>query len=59
MRLISKSLADHIYPDLSKLPMLVADEDFIEHLHEQGFESIELEELYIEYADWSKENVEA
>lgn len=41
------------------LPVLVADDDFIEHLHEQGFnESIELDELFIEYTDWAKENVD-
>jgi len=39
------------------LPVIVADDDFIEHLREQGFESIELEELYLEYEDWAAENV--
>jgi hypothetical protein len=40
------------------LPALVADDDFIEHLHEQGFEeTIEMDELVFEYLDWSKENV--
>jgi hypothetical protein len=39
------------------LPVLVADDDFIEHLHEQGFETIELDELFIEYNDWAVENV--
>ena len=40
------------------LPVLVADDDFIEHLHENGFnESIEMDELVFEYLDWSKENV--
>lgn len=43
---------------LHGLPVLVADDDFIEHLEEQGFESIELDELYIEYEDWAKENVD-
>lgn len=59
MRLISRSLKDALIPGLLELPALVADDDFIEHLHEQGFDSIELEELYVEYTDWSKENVEA
>jgi hypothetical protein len=41
------------------LPVLVADDDFIEHLHEHGFHStIELDELVIEYEDWAKENVD-
>lgn len=40
------------------LPVLVADDDFIEHLHEQGFETIEFDELVIEYDDWASENVE-
>ena len=39
------------------LKVLVADDDFIEHLHEHGFDTIEADELYIEYADWAKENV--
>ena len=42
------------------LPVLVADEDLIEHLHENGYsESIEMDELVFEYLDWAKENVEA
>lgn len=41
------------------LPVLVADDDFIEHLHEHGFsETIEMDELVFEYLDWSKENVD-
>ena len=40
------------------LPVLVADDDFIEHLHENGFnETIEMDELVFEYLDWAKENV--
>lgn len=39
------------------LPVLVADDDFIEHLYEQGFETIELDELFIEYDDWAANNV--
>ena len=39
------------------LPVMVADDDFIEHLREQGFDSIELDELYLEYEDWAAENV--
>lgn len=41
------------------LPVLVADDDFIEHLHEHGFDTtIELDELWVEYEDWAAENVE-
>jgi len=39
------------------LPIVVADDDFIEHLREHGFETIELDELYLEYEDWAAENV--
>jgi len=40
------------------LPVLVADDDFIEHLHENGFnETIDVNELAFEYLDWAKENV--
>lgn len=42
------------------LPVLVADDDFIEHLHESGFdESIELDNLIFEWIDWEADNVEA
>ena len=40
------------------LPVLVADEDFFEHLHEHGYTSqIDIAELYLEYEDWAAENV--
>lgn len=40
------------------LPVLVADEDFVEHLHESGFvDTIEVDELVVEWLDWAKENV--
>ena len=39
------------------LPIIVADDDFIEHLREQGFSEIELDELFLEYEDWAAENV--
>lgn len=43
----------------NSLPVLVADDDFLEYLREQGFDgSIELDELYVEYEDWAKENVD-
>lgn len=42
------------------LPVLVGDDDFIEHLHESGFtETIELDDLIFEWIDWAKENVES
>jgi len=41
-----------------KLPVLVADDDFIEHLHEMGFsETIDIGDLALEWVDWVKENV--
>ena len=41
------------------LPAFVVDDDFIEHLHENGFqESIELDELVFEWIDWEKENLD-
>ena len=51
------------YPGLLQagldLPVLVADDDFIEHLHENGhIESLEIDELIFEYIDWAKENVD-
>ena len=57
MKFISRSLKDALVPGL-KLPSLVVDEDFIEHLHEQGYDSLDVKELYVEYNDWAKENVE-
>ena len=40
------------------LPVLVADDDFIEHLHEQGYsETIDIAELSLEWVGWAKENV--
>ena len=40
------------------LPVVVADDDFIEHLHENGFDkTIDVNELAFEYLDWAKENV--
>jgi hypothetical protein len=43
----------------NKLPVLVADDDFIEHLHELGFvDTIDVNDLAFERLDWSKENVD-
>ncbi len=40
------------------LPVLVADDDFIEHLHENGFdETIDVGDLILEWNDWVKENL--
>jgi hypothetical protein len=41
------------------LPILVADDDFIEYLHEMGHGgTIELDELILEWNDWALENLE-
>lgn len=41
------------------LPVLAADDDFIEHLHEHGFsETIDVAELNEEWNDWAKENLD-
>lgn len=46
-------------PNFEYLPILVADDDFIEHLAEMCFdETIELDEAFIEWDDWAAENVE-
>jgi hypothetical protein len=43
---------------LDGLPVLVADDDFLEHLYEQGYEgTIDVAELDFEYKQWAKENV--
>lgn len=43
-----------------ELPILIADDDFIEHLHEVGFEgTIDINDLIFEWIDWEVENVEA
>jgi hypothetical protein len=40
------------------LPVLMADDDFIEYLQEEGYaDTIELKDLYVEYCYWEKENV--
>jgi len=41
------------------LPILVADEDFIEHLYENSFiKDIDVAELNEEWNDWAKENLD-
>jgi hypothetical protein len=41
------------------LPVLVADDDFIEYLEEQGYtKTIEVAELRLEWSDWAKENID-
>jgi hypothetical protein len=41
------------------LPVLVADDDFIEHLHEHGFsKTIDIGDLALEWVNWAKENVD-
>jgi hypothetical protein len=40
------------------LPVITADDDFIEYLREQGYTSqIDMDELIIEWDDWAAENV--
>lgn len=42
----------------NNLPVLVADDDFIEQLHENSFDKfIDVCELYFEYTAWERENV--
>lgn len=42
------------------LPVLVGDDDFLEHLHENSFtETIDINDLIFEWSNWEKENVEA
>lgn len=44
---------------LNGLPVVVADDDFIEHLYETGFdETIDVAELNEEWNDWAKENLD-
>jgi hypothetical protein len=52
------------YPGLLEvgldLPVLMGDDDFIEHLHENSFiDVIDVNDLIFEWIDWAKENVEA
>jgi len=39
------------------LPILPADDDFIEYLQDQEITTIELEDILDEYADWERDNV--
>jgi len=39
------------------LPILPADDDFVEYLQDQEITTIELEDLLAEYADWEQDNV--
>jgi hypothetical protein len=39
------------------LPILPADDDFIEYLQDQEITTIELEDILDEYADWEQDNV--
>lgn len=36
---------------------LVADDDFIEYLHELSYDTIEVVELFEEWDNWSSENL--
>lgn len=55
MRRYDKAMTDITWTDLA---IYVADEDFIEYLHELGYDTIEEVELYEEWDNWSKENVD-
>lgn len=47
------------YDALMTLPILVADDDFIEHLYEMShLGTIELDELYFEWDEWAADNLE-
>ena len=44
--------------EIDGLPVVVADDDFIEYLYEQSYEgTIDVAELNFEYKEWAKENV--
>jgi hypothetical protein len=41
------------------LPVIVADEDLMEHLQENGYDNtIDINDFAFEYLDWAKENVD-
>lgn len=41
------------------LPVVVGDDDFLEHLRENSFiETIDINDLIFEWVNWAKENVE-
>jgi hypothetical protein len=42
---------------MSDITIMVADDDFIEQLHELSFEEMDITEAAIEYVAWEKENV--
>jgi hypothetical protein len=47
------------YFNQNGLPIIMADDDLIEHLHENGYEdTIDINEFVFEYLDWAKENVD-
>ena len=55
---MTKLMYPGMYDIGTDLPVLVADDDFIEHLHEVGFsEMIDINDLIFEGIDWAKENV--
>jgi hypothetical protein len=44
---------------MENLPVLVADDDFIEYLHEMGYEgTIDIAELAVEWKEWAEDNLE-
>ena len=55
---MTKLMYPGMYDIGTDLPVLVADDDFIEHLHEEGFDhTIDINDLIFEWIDWAKENV--
>jgi hypothetical protein len=60
---IGGKMRKHCYPGLLEvgldLPVLMGDDDFIEHLHENSFINvIDVNDLIFEWVNWAKENVE-
>lgn len=51
---LEKALRGNPVIDVAEL-----DEDFIEYLHEEGYETIDTDLLAVEFAEWAKEAVEA
>ena len=51
---LEKALRENPVIDVNKL-----DADFIEYLHEEGYETIDTDLLAIEFVEWAKEAVEA
>ena len=60
---MSTSIIDNLFVqpgvEYNGLPIVVMDDDFIEYLVEEGYyNSIELDDLYVQYEYWARENTE-